>query len=108
MTVVQLLFVAYWLVAALAVRPVAGHFAWAMFARYKENLPTWSQGKTRPQGDQWFAAVTLASLLCAWWPLVAVYAAAGAKLPKVGAEREALLREREQRIRDAERELGLR
>jgi hypothetical protein len=49
----------------------------------------------------------LAILACALWPFSALWALVGWRGPVIGAEKRALLEEREKRVRNLESELGV-
>lgn len=99
---------------AAVMRPVAGHLAYKDAARYpsQNGVPDhldWEKG--------WLVAIVW-PLAVVWIIVRAAIPVAARPLPAIGAERryhdrkrrerhEAELREREQRIRDAERELGI-
>lgn len=97
---------AYGLSTLVAGRAIAGHFAYAEASKY----PTIRANG--PQGDDWVWGGFMAFWLAPLWP--ALLAASGmfrllSRFPslKIGAERQKMLQERERRVRDAERELGL-
>lgn len=90
----------YSLIALVAARAFAGALAWS-----------WAADSTlrrdgRPDGAQWFGATVLSLLAGCAWPLVLIVWKLPA--PVIGAEREQKLREREHRIRELEREAGIR
>jgi hypothetical protein len=92
---------AYALVALVALRPLAGHYAWFFHGNdIYANTP-------EPNGEKWLGAYLLALLLVTAWPVVAVVVLVGRVGPKVGAERVADIEAREKRLREAEKELGL-
>lgn len=93
---------AYSLVALLLVRPLAGHFAY-----YFHTENPYSNRSGRPDAAQWFGGVLLALCLAVVWPTALLWKLADARLPAVGAEREARLQAREKALREAERELGI-
>lgn len=97
--------IAYVLIGMVVGRMIAGHLAWMMFENDKIRYPSLRRDQTHPSGEQWFGAIAGAIVLCTIWPVL--WFLCRVKAPKIGAERRAELREREERIRQAERELGL-
>ncbi len=91
-----------WLIVA---RLLAGHLAWRMFENGKMAYPSLYRSHHRPMLDQWTGAWAVALVLGAIWPAVLlVY-----RVPwRIGAEREALLKQRAERIEELERETGYR
>jgi phosphotransferase system glucose/maltose/N-acetylglucosamine-specific IIC component len=97
MTWLILALVPYILVALFVVRPIAGHVAWgAMWAH-----------QTRPDGTDWMCGLVVGLIAGALWPLAAVWIFLSRATPKIGREREALLKAREERIRELQSELDL-
>lgn len=97
----------YGVVAMACWRMVAGHIAWRdiRVAHWVSSIGDseyrWEPA-TRPD---WLWGAPIGLLAALVWPVVALFAL---RWPwKVGNERQAELREREVRIREAERELGI-
>lgn len=95
--------VGYGVVALLSLRPVAGAIAW------HEK----SSRQARPEGEDWVLATIMGLIACGLWPLIF----GAIVLLRVGPFRSAYerdedlkVREREQaeRIRELEREAGIR
>lgn len=89
---------AYALVAALTLRPVAGHFAWSSARAYQQR---------EPDGGDWMLAAILAFAAALVWPVMAFIWLAGRYGPAVGAERLARLEERERHVREMEKALNI-
>ncbi len=92
----------YVLVGLLSIRPVAGHLAWGFARRNHESFPRIRSGK--PNGEQWFGAVLVALGFAVVWPLGLFIVRSPIR---IGEEKQAELRAREARLREAEKELGL-
>lgn len=107
--------VAYGVVALLALRPLAGHFAWSWTLREarrkRRDYPSLYGRKetegAEPSTDAWCGAYCCALALVALWPVVLCVYGAGRFGPRIGAEREAELKARERHIAELERELGI-
>ncbi len=93
---------AYVVVALAILRPLAGHFTWSFHSRERHPVDP-----DRPGSDDWVGGVLTALPLVALWPAAAMWLLSGTLLPPVGAEREAEIRQREARVAEMERELGL-
>ena len=91
--------IVYVLVALAAIRPLAGHVAW--------SVKNWRGWRDEPDFDDWRFGVVVACLLAAVWPLSLLCLLVNRYSPKIGAERAAELERREQRLREAEREVCL-
>jgi hypothetical protein len=85
----------YIIVALLALRPAAGHFAWLMAER------EWERGRLRwptitpetqppPDGEKWFGGMLLALATMSVWPLTLAWTLVGRRWT-VGAERRGQL-----------------
>ena len=102
MSVLAIGLVLYGVVALLALRPVAGHLAWEDAKHFKQ---------ARPDSGDWTVGTLKGAMLVSLWPAVLVVFAcatfANRALPKIGAEREAERKSREQRLQELERELEL-
>lgn len=99
---------AYALVSVAVARPVAGHIA------YRFRTDWYGATPETPTILMWSCAIGLALCVAAAWPLIVVWAAAGRLTPSVGAEREAIMKRREDDLREqrirlerAERAAGL-
>lgn len=102
--------VAYSVVAVLALRPVAGHLAWARMYAAKRSWPSTLRNVKEPRWCDWALGLTAALAVCAAWPLAVLWRLAGrlaGRLPKIGYERDAEIAALKARIEAAERELGV-
>lgn len=96
--------VAYVVGAAVTCRLLAGHFAWRMFHVGKDQGSWGTRGLSSPSGEQWTGAWLGSTILCLLWPLILV----AVIVPwRIGAERDADLAAREQKVKAMEKELGL-
>lgn len=90
--------IAYGLVAAFLWRPIAGHLAWAICLADDFESPT---------VGHWVLGTSIGLLAVIIWPLLGGAVLSNHIVPKVGAEREAVLKQREAHIAELEKELGL-
>jgi len=107
MTPLAIGLIAYGVIALLAVRPLAGHFAYSFFESEKRLYPSLTAGRTQPEMAQWLGAVLTGAAIALVWPGAVLWLLAGARMPVVGAERHAKLKQKEKRIRELERQLML-
>lgn len=95
----------YGLAALIAARLIAGHLAYLWWDSAGQKPWDRYHSTPRPSGGQWLCAAFVGMVVAVLWPAVLMLTVA--PLPKVGAERAEDLRQREQRIKRAEKELGI-
>jgi hypothetical protein len=106
-SIAHVAFAAYALMALAAVRPLAGHFAWAMFRGYRIEYPALARGRTVPNGEHWVGGTLIGVLVAAIWPAALLFIVVGWRGPVIGAERTARLDAAHRRIDELERELQI-
>lgn len=107
-----LLGVAYGVIYMISVRMLAGHLAWRMLNNHNEYYrtlatthPSLEQWFGAPSLEQWFGAICIAVFVGILRPVVGV----SIRWPVVaGAERDAKLKMREEKLAQMERDLNLR
>lgn len=105
MTVLLIGIIIYSIIALAALRPLTGHFAYGFLRRHNQRYSFLRYSE--PNGDQWFGAFCLALCIVCAWPLAIVWNAVGGRW-QIGAEREHVIEQQRNRLKQLERELDLR
>lgn len=109
---ITLAIIIYCAVTILAIRPLAGHFAWRHALSDHNLWPSLYPIPKAPRGEDWFTGVTVALALVSVWPLtlasIGVWKLGSRDVWKIGAERRIAREQAAQRLEQAEREVGLR
>lgn len=88
----------YSLVGVAFVRPVAGHIAWSTSNSYHQK---------HPDGSDWGWG-TFVGIMCAFvWPLLVIAYISDKIMPAIGAEKKMLEKQKDERIKQLERELDI-
>jgi hypothetical protein len=95
----------YCAVAVIAWRLVAGHLAWWWFER---NTWSYKRDHTSPDSERWIAAGVMGLFAALIWPVLLLWRLLPRTNIGIGAEARAKARQQAERIRELEKEAGLR
>lgn len=105
--------VAYAVPILIAMRPLAGHFAWTWNERERQRILSRyasiykEEEFCSPSGDKWVGAYAASLCLLLFWPVLLLVLFQERHHFVIGAERKALIRRQREYIEKLEKELGL-